>query len=74
MRQSCAAYLKEWLDAISGDEKFVMCAGAGIVSSVFFASHLLTENGWLLAMGQSVFAYVIGKVVEDRGVPRANVA
>lgn len=71
---TCAEYLKSWLDAISGDEKFVMCAGAGIVSSVFFACGILTENGWLLAMGQSVFAYVIGKVVEDRGAPRANLA
>lgn len=71
---TCAEHLKAWLDAIDGDEKFIMCAAAGIVSSIFFACGILTENGWLIAMGGSVFAYVSGKVVEDRSKINAIVA
>lgn len=74
MRQSCAAYLKEWLDAIDGDEKFVMTVGAGVVNAIFLACGILSETGYLTILGSTIFAYITGKVVEDRHSEQMEVA
>ncbi len=62
----CDEHLRAWLDAIDGDEKFVMVVGAGILNAIFFAAGILSENGYLMILGGTVFAYITGKVVEDR--------
>lgn len=62
----CHEYLKAWLDAVDGDEKFVMTVGAGLVNAVFFALGLLSENGYLAILASTVGMYIAGKVVEDR--------
>lgn len=62
---TCAEHLKSWLDAIDGDEKFVMVMGCAMVNTVLFAAHTLSENGYLMILGGTIFAYISGKVYED---------
>lgn len=71
---TCAEHLKAWLDAIDGDEKFVMTVGAGIVNAIFFACGVLSETGYLTILGGTIIAYITGKVVEDRGKRNAGTA
>lgn len=69
---TCAEYLKSWLDAIDGDEKFVMTVGAGIVNAIFFACGILSETGYLSILGGTVIAYIGAKTYLEK--TSANVA
>lgn len=64
-------YLKAWLDAIEGDEKFVMTVGAGIINAIFLACGILSETGYLTILGGTIVAYITGKVAEDRFAQKA---
>jgi hypothetical protein len=72
MQKTCAEHIKALLDAIDGDEKFVMTAGAGVVNAAFFAAGILSENGYLTILAGTIVAYIMGKVVEDRHVQSVN--
>jgi hypothetical protein len=59
------AKIKAYLDAIDGDEKFIMTMGAGIVNTILFALGILSENGYLMILSGTVFMYIAGKTTED---------
>jgi len=61
---TCAEHLKAWLDAIEGDERFVLTVGAGVVNAVFLACGILSEAGYLTVLGGTIVAYITGKTYE----------
>lgn len=58
-------YLKSWLDACTGHEKFFLVIGAGIVNGIFLACGILTEPGYLTILGGSLLAYIGAKTYEN---------
>lgn len=67
-----SAALKEWLDAISGDEKFLLVVGCGGMSSLHLALHQITESTWLAVVTLTVGAYLGGKAVESAMTTNAD--
>lgn len=57
--------LKSWLDAISGDEKFLMTLGVGIVDTILFVCGFLDQAGYLEITKWTVCVYLAGKTYED---------
>jgi hypothetical protein len=58
-------YVKAWLEAISGDEKFVMTIGAGVVNTGLLMLGLLDQSNYVLLTLGTVAAYITGKTVEN---------
>lgn len=58
-------YLKAWLDSISGDEKFVLTLGAGIVNTLLLMFGFLDQGNYVFLTMGTVAAYITGKTVED---------
>jgi hypothetical protein len=61
------ATIKAFLDAIEGDEKFVLVLGAGIVDTLLLMGGWLDQNNYVVLTLATVGAYITGKVIEDRG-------
>lgn len=59
------AYLKSWLDAIDGDEKFVMTIGAGMVNTVLLCFAFISADIYLALTTGTVIAYITGKTIEN---------
>lgn len=57
--------LKAWLDAISGDEKFVMTIGAGIIDTLLLIGGFLDQGNYVILTMGTVAAYITGKTVEN---------
>ena len=66
MMKNAPAYLKAWLDAIDGDEKFLMTLGAGIVNSFLLMMGVLDQSNYVILTTSTVGMYIAGKVIEDR--------
>jgi hypothetical protein len=66
------AYVKSWLDAISGDEKFLMTVGAGVVNSLLLIGGYIDQGTYALLIGGTVGAYIGGKTYENIQVTRSN--
>jgi hypothetical protein len=58
-------YAKAWLDAIEGDEKFVMTMGAGIVNTLLILLGVLDQGTYAMLTISTVAAYITGKTVEN---------
>jgi hypothetical protein len=51
------AALREWLSA-AGGRRFIMCMGAHFINTALFATHFLSESGYLTTFGGTVAAYL----------------
>lgn len=66
------AYVKGWLDAIAGDEKFVMTVAAGLINAVLLIFHYIDQGTYAMLIGSTVAVYIGGKTYETVQVARAN--
>lgn len=58
-------YLKSWLDAVTGHEKFLLVVGAGIINGIFLACGILTETGYLSVLAGTIVTYIGAKTYEN---------
>lgn len=58
-------YLKAWLDAIDGDERFLMTIGAGVVNTLLLVLGLLDQSNYVLLTTSTVGMYIAGKTYEN---------
>lgn len=58
------AALKAWLDAITGDEKFVLVLGCGVVNSILLWFGKLDQTSYVTLTTLTIGAYLTGKAVE----------
>lgn len=58
-------YVKGWLDAISGDEKFVMTLGAGVVDTLLLIFGFLDQSNYVILTMGTVATYIAGKTYEN---------
>ncbi len=65
MTYRCPEFLKATLDAIEGDERFVMTVGAGVVDSILLACGLLTGNEYVTLTLGTVGIYIGAKGVVE---------
>jgi hypothetical protein len=61
----CASELKAWLDAIAGDEKFIMVAGAGFVNALLLWFNKIDQGNYVTLTTVTIGAYLTGKAVES---------
>ncbi len=61
MTYRCPAFIKATLDAIEGDERFVMCVGAGFVDSLLLIGGFLTGNEYVTLTLATVAVYIGAK-------------
>lgn len=57
--------LKSLLDSISGDEKFLMTLGAGIVNTALLVLGFLSQENYVTLTQWTVCVYIAGKTYED---------
>lgn len=57
--------IRAYLDAIEGDERFLMTVGAGIVDSLLLIFHYIDQGTYAMLTGGTVAAF-IGGVALDR--------
>lgn len=57
--------LKKILDAISGDEKFLMTLGAGVVNTALLIAGFLSQENYVTLTQWTVCVYIAGKTYED---------
>lgn len=57
--------LRAALDAISGDEKFLMTLGAGIVNTALLVLGYLDQPNYVSLTQWTVCVYIAGKTYED---------
>jgi hypothetical protein len=62
--------LKEWLDAITGDEKFILVVGCGFVDTVLVWFGKIDQNNYVTLTALTIGAYLTGKAVE--GIASTN--
>lgn len=60
-----AAKLKEWLDAIAGDEKFIMVVGAGLVNTALLWFGKIDQVNYVTLTNLTIVAYITGRAVES---------
>lgn len=63
-----ASKLKELLDAIDGDERFLMTVGAGIVNTALLIGAFIDQGTYAMLTGGTVVAF-IGGIALDRRTP-----
>ncbi len=66
------AGLKAWLDAMTGDEKFVLVVGCGGMSSIHLAFGHIDQTTWLAVITLTVGAYITGKTIENTAETQSN--
>lgn len=62
---SLTTAIKSFLDAISGDEKFLMTLGAGVVNTCLLILGLLGQESYVSLTQWTVCVYIAGKTYED---------
>lgn len=70
---SFAQWIKSLLDAIDGDERFLMTLGAGAVNTCLLIGGFIDQGTYAMLTGGTVVAY-IGGVALDRRPNAANLA
>ena len=66
------AYIKSWLDAIQGDEKFIIVVGAGLVNTLLLIGHFVDQSTYATMFSITVGAYITGKTVENVQITRSS--
>ena len=61
-------YLKAWLDAIDGDERFVMTVGAGLIHTFLLLVGAIDQGTYAMLTGGTIVAYIGGKTYENSKV------
>lgn len=62
---SLAAGLRLWLEAISGDEKFLMTLGAGVINTALLVLGYLSQENYVTLTQWTVCVYIAGKTYQD---------
>lgn len=62
---TCPQVLKAYLDAIAGDEKFILTVAIGAVNVPLLSFGYLTGGEYITALGWIFTTYVAGKTVES---------
>lgn len=65
------AYVKGWLDAIEGDEKFVASAFAGVITTGLLVAHYIDQGTWAMVFMGTVAAFITGNVITNMQAGRA---
>lgn len=55
-----------WREAFGGT-RFLLTVGCSALNSVFFVCGILTENGYLMILGGTVFTYVASATAQVLG-------
>ncbi len=55
-----------------GGSRFLLTCGCSIINSAFFATGTLTENGYLMILGGTVFAFITAGTAQDIKQGRAS--
>lgn len=65
MRMPCYDYMRKWLEAVDGDEKFVLTIGSGIVTTLLLIFHCIHEDTFMTLIISTVATYIGGAAVES---------
>ncbi len=58
--------LAAWREALGGT-RFLLTVGCSAVNSIFFVCGTLTENGYLMILGGTVFTYIASATAQAIG-------
>lgn len=68
---SIPGYMKALLDAIAGDERFVMTVATHFVSTLVLVTGHISEGSYITLMLATVAMYIGGKVTESVSTTRS---
>ena len=63
-------HVAAWIYGFGG-RRFVMAGGAGMVNTLLFVFHVLSESGYLTLTGMTVGAYLAANTIESMRTPKA---
>lgn len=64
--------MKAWREALGGSS-FVMCMGAHCVNTILFATHVMSENGYLMTFNGTVVAFLAAASFKNHLEAKQNV-
>lgn len=59
------AYVRSWLEAVDGDEKFVLTMGAGVINTCLLLLHFIDQGTYATLTISTVAAFIGGNVIEN---------